>query len=243
MKAFRKSRINAAIAAMVGLAATAGVVEAQTVERTGTGQALIFPYYTVNDGWVTTFNATNTSGNTLAVKFRLRESKNSRDVLDFNVVMSPYDVWTAWVVKDPDTGKTRLYTADESCTSPTDVRDSLDDGADPILANPIAYSGSQADGGGSEDGRLRDGYIEMLVMGETDTIDTPPRDFDPAIGDRPDVYLYSIDDLQAACERNRQARDKHLPAAERIIEGPPMSIFSIASANETSGWATVASKG
>ena len=45
-----------------------------------------------------------------------------------------------------------------------------------------------------------------------------PRDFEPAIGDRPDVYLYSIDDLQAACQRNRQQRDKELPAAMRIIE-------------------------
>ena len=45
-----------------------------------------------------------------------------------------------------------------------------------------------------------------------------PRDFEPAIGQRPDVYLYSIDDLQAACQRNQQLRDKELPAAMRIIE-------------------------
>ncbi len=45
-----------------------------------------------------------------------------------------------------------------------------------------------------------------------------PRDFEPAIADRPDVYLYSIDDLQAACQRNRVARDKELPAAMHIIE-------------------------
>jgi glutamyl-tRNA reductase len=45
-----------------------------------------------------------------------------------------------------------------------------------------------------------------------------PRDFDPAIGDRPSVYLYSIDDLRQACARNRKARDKELPAAMRIIE-------------------------
>ena len=45
-----------------------------------------------------------------------------------------------------------------------------------------------------------------------------PRDFEPAIGDRPDVYLYSIDDLRQACERNRQDRDKELPAATRIVE-------------------------
>ncbi len=45
-----------------------------------------------------------------------------------------------------------------------------------------------------------------------------PRDFAPEIAGRPDVYLYSIDDLSAACERNRKARDKQLPAAEKIIE-------------------------
>ncbi len=45
-----------------------------------------------------------------------------------------------------------------------------------------------------------------------------PRDFDPAIGDRPEVYLYSIDDLREACDANRRQRDKELPAAMRIIE-------------------------
>lgn len=45
-----------------------------------------------------------------------------------------------------------------------------------------------------------------------------PRDFDPEIANRPEVYLYSIDDLSAACDRNRKARDKQLPAARRIIE-------------------------
>ncbi len=45
-----------------------------------------------------------------------------------------------------------------------------------------------------------------------------PRDFEPAIGDCLGVYLYSIDDLQAVCQRNRKARDKELPAALHIIE-------------------------
>jgi len=44
-----------------------------------------------------------------------------------------------------------------------------------------------------------------------------PRDFDPAVGDRPEVYLYSIDDLQEACRRNRKERERELPAATRII--------------------------
>ncbi len=45
-----------------------------------------------------------------------------------------------------------------------------------------------------------------------------PRDFDPAIGQRPDVYLYSVDDLRVACERNRRERDQQLPAAMGIVE-------------------------
>jgi glutamyl-tRNA reductase len=45
-----------------------------------------------------------------------------------------------------------------------------------------------------------------------------PRDFEPAVGERPNVYLYSIDDLRAVCDRNRAERDRELPAAQSIIE-------------------------
>jgi glutamyl-tRNA reductase len=44
-----------------------------------------------------------------------------------------------------------------------------------------------------------------------------PRDFDPAIGEQLGVYLYSLDDLAAACELNRQSRARELPAAEQIV--------------------------
>ena len=45
-----------------------------------------------------------------------------------------------------------------------------------------------------------------------------PRDFEPAIGDELGVYLYGIDDLADACQRNRKARQSALPYAERIVE-------------------------
>jgi glutamyl-tRNA reductase len=45
-----------------------------------------------------------------------------------------------------------------------------------------------------------------------------PRDFETAIGDRLGVYLYSLDDLQAACRENLRQRDKELPAAVHIVE-------------------------
>ena len=45
-----------------------------------------------------------------------------------------------------------------------------------------------------------------------------PRDFEPAISDRLGVYLYSVDDLSEACERNRRERDRELPKALAIVE-------------------------
>jgi glutamyl-tRNA reductase len=45
-----------------------------------------------------------------------------------------------------------------------------------------------------------------------------PRNFEPRIGDELGVYLYSLDDLASACERNRRARAAELPAAEEIIQ-------------------------
>ncbi|MDR1385592.1 MAG: glutamyl-tRNA reductase [Planctomycetaceae bacterium] len=45
-----------------------------------------------------------------------------------------------------------------------------------------------------------------------------PRDFDPAIGSRENVFLYSVDDLKETCERNQQSRNRELPKAEKIIK-------------------------
>ena len=45
-----------------------------------------------------------------------------------------------------------------------------------------------------------------------------PRDFQPEVGNFSEVYLYSVDDLQATCRSNRLLRDRELPAADRIVE-------------------------
>ena len=45
-----------------------------------------------------------------------------------------------------------------------------------------------------------------------------PRDIDPAIAEFVGVYLYSIDDLQAVCDRNRKSREREWPKAELIID-------------------------
>ena len=44
-----------------------------------------------------------------------------------------------------------------------------------------------------------------------------PRNCDPEIAQLENVYLYSLDDLAAACERNRKSRNAQLPKAYRIV--------------------------
>lgn len=53
-----------------------------------------------------------------------------------------------------------------------------------------------------------------------------PRDVDPAVGKLDDVYLYSVDDLQAACERNRQERQRQWPKAKKIIDEETLRFVS-----------------
>ncbi|MEE2642991.1 MAG: glutamyl-tRNA reductase [Planctomycetota bacterium] len=45
-----------------------------------------------------------------------------------------------------------------------------------------------------------------------------PRDFAAEIAEFPNVYLFTIDDLQSQCEENRRSREKEWPKAQRIIE-------------------------
>lgn len=44
-----------------------------------------------------------------------------------------------------------------------------------------------------------------------------PRDFEPAVGDLDDVFLYDIDSLSRTCEENRHARVREIEAARQII--------------------------
>lgn len=137
--------------------------QAMNLATDGLGQVLIFPYYTVNGGWTTLFNVTNTSGNVVAAKVRFHESYNSRDVLDLNVILSPYDVWNMWVA---DTGDgPAIFTEDKSCTVgqiPAGGQP-FDDGFNTF--GRAAYTGAAADGGPITFQRMNEGYVEVIMMG------------------------------------------------------------------------------
>ncbi len=128
MNTFNKKSLCVALAA-TGMLGAAGVAQAVNVSENGLGNVLIYPYYTVNtdingNAFNTLMSVVNTTASTKAIKVRFREGRNSAEVLDFNVFLSPFDVWTASITPgDVITGSTewgaKIATADNSCTIPT----------------------------------------------------------------------------------------------------------------------------
>ena len=102
---FKKNKLALGVAAgLVGLAGIMSSAQAVHVNAEGTGQVLIFPYYNAHAGYVTNINLVNSTDETKAVKIRFREGEESNDVLDFNIYMSPNDVWTGSVSGVDDNG-------------------------------------------------------------------------------------------------------------------------------------------
>src|SRR4029453_1999796 len=107
----------------LGTLAAMGPTQAVNVSADGRGEVLLYPFYTVRaDGagnaYNTLLSVVNANASAKAVRVRFLEGRNSREVLDFNLFLSPFDVWTAAVLPDPDTGGARVGTVDRSCTLP-----------------------------------------------------------------------------------------------------------------------------
>ncbi len=84
----------------------------------GVGHMLLVPYFTAQNGNMTVLHVVNTDvDNGKAVKVRFRGAANSDDILDFQVYLSPGDVWTAAVTAGSD-GIAQIVTADNTCTVP-----------------------------------------------------------------------------------------------------------------------------
>ncbi|HFD11297.1 MAG TPA: hypothetical protein ENJ32_02335 [Crenotrichaceae bacterium] len=162
-KNLRKSSIALAVAAagvgVVGLSTQAVAVQIGT---DGLGEALIYPYYTTNNGYLTLVDVINTSAKTVAFKIRLRDAKNSRDCRDFNVVLSPHDVWVASIEEGED-GQPRIWTPDNSCTSPS-LPNTVRNGKFVNLTS-ADFAGTRSDSDDESIDRCREGYVEIIEMG------------------------------------------------------------------------------
>jgi hypothetical protein len=181
----RKNLTAAVLAGLAGVAGIAGTAQAVNLNPDGLGQVLIYPYYTTNDGNQTILSVVNTTDNAKAVKVRFMEGFNSREVLDFNLYLSKFDVWVA-AISDGDEiglpvvglpGAVYLSIPDSSCTVPylygTGVDDGLGMGLQQFL--DLAYTGTFEDGGPTSLLRAGEGHFEMIEMGTiTDASKIPP---------------------------------------------------------------------
>jgi len=141
MKQFQKIGVAAAVASVA-----AGAV-AQQVSRSETGDLAIIPYYTVKDGINTGMHIINTTDSTQVIKVRLRRGTDSKDALDFNLVMSPRDEWTANIGAGGANGVV-VTTNDNTCTVP----EFPEGGAE----MPSTFSEGATEG-----------YVEVIAMAET----------------------------------------------------------------------------
>jgi hypothetical protein len=165
MNTFNKKSLYVALAGFSALGAT-GAAQAVSVNADGLGQALIYPYFTVRSigpltgaPYNSLLSVVNSTASAKAVKVRFLEGKNSREVLDFNLYLSAKDVWTAAVI--PTATGAGIYTPDKSCTQP---KVSGDSNAPTLFVN-YAYTGSAKDNADTSLDRTREGYVEIIEMG------------------------------------------------------------------------------
>jgi hypothetical protein len=158
MNTFKRKSLYAALAGVSALGVT-GAAEAVNVNPDGLGQVLIYPYYTVrtnsaNNTFNTLLSVVNSTNSAKVVKVRFLEGKNSREVLDFNLFLSPFDVWTTAIIPDAGGGG-KIITADNSCTIPQI----------PVGGQAFVNYAYSSDGGGSSLDRTKEGYVEIIEMG------------------------------------------------------------------------------
>ncbi len=135
----------------------------------GIGNYLFTPYFTTqkdNNTLVSIVN--NDAVNGKIVKVRFRGAANSEDLLDFQVFLSPSDVWTASLTQGAD-GKTVITTPDKSCTLPSIGTAPTADrtfktnrlvSVYPGALGPVLTTDEQ------KNAQTREGYIEYLNMAD-----------------------------------------------------------------------------
>ncbi len=122
----------------------------------GIGHQLIIPYYSVQAGNATLINLINTdTENAKAVKVRFRGVSNADSVLDFQVFLSPGDMWTANLSRGAD-GRAVLTHNDVSCTIPQTLSGTA---FSTTRLNPRLTGDALA-------AETREGYVEIINMAD-----------------------------------------------------------------------------
>ena len=178
MKTFKRKTFYTAVLAAMGALGVTGSANAVQLSQDGTSAVLIYPYYTVRTAgfgpYNTYLNVVNTTSIAKVVKVRFLEGKNSREVLDFNLWLSPNDVWAGAV--SATAAGAKLTAADEYCVTTlggVNRTTAVAGHATDFDFSSAAYAigAAQTNNLGGVDGadisldRVREGYIEIIEMG------------------------------------------------------------------------------
>jgi hypothetical protein len=151
------------------LLAAALPASAMYLNPQGTGQVLLFPYFTVQNQQNTLLSVTNTSASAKVFQVTFREGYAGRELLQFQVFLAPQDSWTGTVfLREPQGPMANIATADSSCTAPDKTAWTGQ------LANGIyyqsffdrGYTSPYADTGPTGPARSHEGFVEVIERAE-----------------------------------------------------------------------------
>lgn len=161
--------LAAVVACTLGFGAHAVVrlegatANALQVSESGIGHFLIVPYFNTQGGNALLLSLINTDEvNGKVVKLRFRSARNADTLFDFQVFLTPGDMWTANVSQNA-AGLSFITTVDTSCTKPAKT-----------VINATAFQTGRLNPSSTATAQAvetREGYIEIVTMA-----DVPPSD-------------------------------------------------------------------
>jgi len=155
----KKSLLSASIALALGGAGVAPETQAIHLAEDGIGQVLLAPMYLAKFGYNTKITVVNTRPD-VAVKAKviIRSQKESVEVLDFVLYLSPGDVWRGEIRANED-GQAYLYSDDDSLKA---VGDENTPRGSSIFADVQPVSQMLYDGKLNEFDNNEVGHIEVI---------------------------------------------------------------------------------
>jgi len=146
---------------LFSLPCLSSLCSAANLAPNGVGQALVFPYYSVNNDLNTLATVVNTTDEVKAIKVNFLEADNMRVMLSYNVYLAAYDTWSFALVKSTSTiaghggEPTALHLTDDTSCAPYLVRYHQE-----FL--PYAFLNSQTNNSME---RSTEGMIQIIEMG------------------------------------------------------------------------------
>ncbi|MFV0544535.1 MAG: hypothetical protein ACK5L8_12720 [Marinicella pacifica] len=134
-------------------------VSAVFINSQGSGEVLLIPYYSVNNGLNVNASVTNTSEDVKAIKITIREGLNGYAMLSYNVYLGPNDTWS--FVMGPYPSSVDGYVGQDFA-----AHASYDHSCAAGLSGwPQEFDPTVLVDGSDNISRAREGFIEILEMG------------------------------------------------------------------------------